>query len=199
MCNYNDIYIKCANGIKITHAGGNVLKVYIPSITRGHNIIKNIFYSLGESDEVIYEDICKALSGFLLDIDETDLEVIFKVKDKNLKKIISFLKPSISGASIRPFSSKNLPRKKVLLSTAQIHEYKQITDEIPQKDKLLISKINSDFLTQNVCKKLRINIFQAKSEMKRECIRVTDYFFLKGMWKEYLQYLKKEVETRVTK
>ena len=38
--NPNDIYIKCADGIKIFHYGGDVLKVYIPSLQKGHNIVK---------------------------------------------------------------------------------------------------------------------------------------------------------------
>ena len=38
--NNMDVWIKCANGIKIFHYGGSTLQVYIPSIGRGINIIK---------------------------------------------------------------------------------------------------------------------------------------------------------------
>lgn len=41
--NNMDVWIKCANGIKIFHYGGSTLQVYIPSIGRGRNIIKYIY------------------------------------------------------------------------------------------------------------------------------------------------------------
>lgn len=38
-----DIWIKCANGIKIFHYGRDILQVYIPSIGRGRNIARSIY------------------------------------------------------------------------------------------------------------------------------------------------------------
>lgn len=36
----DDVYIKCALGCQIYHYGHGVLVAYIPSIGRGHNILK---------------------------------------------------------------------------------------------------------------------------------------------------------------
>lgn len=41
--NNMDIWIKCANGIKVFHYGGDILQVYIPSIGRGRNIARSIY------------------------------------------------------------------------------------------------------------------------------------------------------------
>ena len=69
--NNQDIYIKCAKGIRIYHYGGGILLVYIPSKGRGRNIIKN-----------------ESIKDFIFDIEETDSEVLFKFKDKNMLVIM---------------------------------------------------------------------------------------------------------------
>ena len=90
---------------------------YIPSLGRGRNITRN--------------DVIKDL---IFDVEETDSEVLFKFKDKNMKEIMSVLHPKTSGARLSPFSSKNLPKKKRVLTDAQISEYKEITDVVLTED-----------------------------------------------------------------
>lgn len=174
--NNQDIYIKCAKGIRIYHYGGSTLLVYIPSKGRGRNIIKN-----------------ETIKDLIFDIEETDSEVLFKFKDKNMKEIASVLKPQTSGASISPFSSRNLPKKKCVLTNTQMEEYKKITGVVPLEDKLKISHINNQFLSEILCKKLHISIQEAKAEMKKELLKLLDYISFKGMWEEYIQYLRKEI------
>ena len=129
----------------------------------------------------------------IFNIEETDSEVLFKFKDKNMKEIASVLKPQTSGANISPFSSKNLPKKKRVLTNAQIEEYRKITSVIPKEDKLKVSHINDDFITDKLCKKYRISTQNAKAEMKKELLKPLDYFSYKGMWSDYIKYLKKEI------
>ena len=85
-----DVYIDCRFGNRVYHFGQNVLQAYVPSIMRGHNIIKAIKKDYGD---------------VLFDIEETDGEVLFKFKAKNGDKIIPLLKPRTSGASISPLLS----------------------------------------------------------------------------------------------
>ena len=92
-----DCYIDCQYGNKIFHYGRDVLQAYIPSLGRGHNILKTI----NEIDQSI-----------IFDIEETDSEILFKFKYADSDKIIPLLKPKTSGANISPFSSKNLPLNK---------------------------------------------------------------------------------------
>ena len=103
------------------------------------------------------------------------------------------MKPQTSGANISPFSSKNLPKKKRVLTDAQISEYKEITDVVLTEDKLKISHINNKFLNEILCKKLHISTQNAKAEMKKELLKPLDYFSYKGMWNDYIKYLKKEI------
>ena len=174
--NNQDIYIKCAKGTRIYHYGGSTLLAYIPSKGRGRNIIKN-----------------ETIKDLIFNIEETDSEVLFKFKDKYMKEIASVLQPQISGASISPFSSKNLPKKKCVLTNAQIEEYKKIISIVPQDDKLKVSHINNRFLNEILCKKLHISTQDAKTEMKKELLKLLDYISFKGMWEEYINYLRKEL------
>ena len=78
--------------------GRNLLQAYIPSLGRGHNIVKYINENFGED--------------IIFDIEETDSEILFKFNTKHADNIIPLLKPKTSGANISPFSSKNLPKNK---------------------------------------------------------------------------------------
>lgn len=180
--NPNDIYIECFNNIQISHFGGNVLEVYIPSLKRGRRILEEI--NEGENFDLI------------LNIVESDEEIIFKIKDKDLDKIIDYLKPRTLGARISPFSPKNLPKKKVVLTNSQIEDYKKITSLIPKDDKLAISQLNNKFFIEILCKNRKKNIEINKAEMKKERVKMCDYFALKGMFEKYLTFLEKEIKER---
>ena len=53
-----DMFIECQYGNKVFHFGGSILQAYVPSIGRGHNVIKAI-------KEQFHGDI-------IFDIEETD-------------------------------------------------------------------------------------------------------------------------------
>lgn len=110
-----------------------------------------------------------------------------------MKEMSTVLQPQVSGASISPFSSRNLPKKKCVLTNAQIEEYKKITSIIPRDDKLKVSHINNKFLDERLCKKLHISTQDAKAEMKKELLKLLDYISYKGMWDDYVNYLRKEL------
>ena len=56
-----------------------------------------------------------------------------------------------------------------------------------------VSHINDDFIVDKLCKKYRISTQDAKAEMKKELLKTLDYISFKGMWNEYIKYLKKEI------
>ncbi len=203
LCNNSDIYIKCANGIKVFHYGGNVLEVYIPSIGRGHNILLALAQEVGiNCEKRDYEKIYQELiaSKLILRIEENDVEVLFRINDKNFSKVVGYLKPQTSGASISPFSPKNLPQgkgdNKYTYTKAQIEAYEAITSSIPKEDKLVIGQINNAFVRDILCKKLRQDLTQVKADMKKRMLKTKDYIYAIGYEKEYLDYMKKEIKKR---
>lgn len=185
----SDIYISCQNGNRIMTYGhidnkkAVWLIAYIPSIGRGHNIIKAV-----KEQGIDY-----------IDYVETDEEIEFKFKAKDIEPIATLLKAKTSGASISPFSTKNLPKaKNVEIPTDKINAYKAISSQVDKGDLLLISRVTTSFLEDILQKKCRkeSKTFDYKSDMKKCCMsRLTkEYIYHKGFWEEYIEYFKTEVD-----
>lgn len=186
--NDNDVYIDCQHGNRI-FAYGHIdnkkpvwLTAYIPSLGRGHNIIKAL-----KEKEIEY-----------VDHRETDEEVEFKFKAADIEIVAELMKAKTSGASISPFSSKNLPKSDVEIPSDKITLYKEITSVVPKGDLLFIHRVTNDFLENILQKSLRKSTknksYDYKKDMKSMCLgrQVKEFIYVKNFWDEYLDYLEKE-------
>lgn len=211
-----DIWIDCNYGNKVFYYGHSWYEAYVPSLQRGHNILKQFYYENINPDNVeinenksirndgkeftrtsyniinnnLYKEQLKEFFPYIL---ETDSEVIFQFNQKNFEKIIPLLKPKTSGASISPFSVKNLPTRKYEINADQMKEYKDINDSIPQEDKLKLSKLTNDFINNIMAKKRQYRSFEMKSLMKRQMLKGKEFIHQQGFWNEYIDYLKKNL------
>ena len=168
-----DIYIDCQFGNKIFHYGRDVLQAYIPSLQRGHNILKQI------NNSVVF------------DIEESDSEVLFKFKYVDSDKIIPLLKPRTSGCGISPFSTKNLPKSDYKIPDEDFYHYQEIVSKIP-KDKVLDITHNSNrFLKTLVTKKNSWDYIRA--DMKLKCMKPREYIHSIGKWDSYIQFLRENI------
>lgn len=145
---------------------------------RGHNIVKTI----QQSDP-----------SLIFNIEETDSEILFKFKYVNSDKVIPLLKPRTSGASISPFSPKNLPRNKDFkIPEDKLTQYKEIISKIPSEKLLTIGRMTNLFLQTLVTKK---NTWEnIKSDMRLKCVKGKEYIYKIGKWDEYLKYLENEIK-----
>lgn len=172
----NDCFIDCQFGNKVFHYGRDILQAYIPSLQRGHNIIK----AITEID-----------SSMIFDIEETDFEVLFKFKHVNSDKIIPLLKPKTSGAGISPFSSKNLPKTVYKIPDEDFIKYKNIVSKIPQNEILRITHTSNDYLKSLVTKK---NTWEnIKADMRLKGLKLKEYLHSIGKWDEYIKYLEENL------
>lgn len=172
-----DVYIDCSNNNRIYHYSKNILQAYIPSIVRGHNILK-VIDSIG--------------NNLVFDILESDEEVIFKFKYNDSDKIIPLLKPKTSGANISPFSSKNLPKNKdYKIPDEDLYMYKNITSKIPPESILAISYITNNFIKSLATKKNPIE--NIKSDMRQKRLKPKEYIHSIGKWNEYIIFLKENL------
>ena len=172
-----DCFIDCQYGNKIFHYGRDVLQAYIPSLGRGHNILK----AISEIDPSI-----------IFDIEETDAEILFKFKYSNSGKIIPLLKPKTSGAGISPFSSKNLPRNKgYKIPDEELQSYKDILANIPENERLSIGIITNNFIKTLATK--RNPMENIKADMKLKGLKGKEYIHSIGQWEKYMKYLKENV------
>ena len=97
----DDVYIKCAFGNQIYHYGRATLVAYIPSIGRGHNILKDLgerlcgftkddFENYKTQKIDPYKMLYEALhsEGTIKEIKENDEEIEFKFHSKNIRYTI---------------------------------------------------------------------------------------------------------------
>lgn len=172
-----DCYIDCHKGTRIHHYGNRILEAYIPSLGRGHNIIKAIQSELGE--DVIFH------------IEETDLEVLFRFNSKYMTKLEKYLKPKINGADISPFSSRNLPKSKYIIPNEDLISYKKTIENIPKNQLISLVHITNNFLQSLVTKK---NTWEdIKADMVLKGLKNKEYIHSIGKWKDYIKHLEKEI------
>lgn len=172
-----DCFIDCQYGNKIFHYGRDVLQAYIPSLGRGHNILK----AINEIDQSI-----------IFDIEETDSEILFKFKYSNSDKIIPLLKPKTNGASISPFSSKNLPRNKdYKIPDEELQSYKDILANMPENERLSIGIITNNFIKSLATKKNPME--NIKADMKLKGLKGKEYIHSIGQWSKYLKYMERNL------
>ena len=172
-----DVYIDCVNNVKIFYYGSSILQAYIPSLIRGHNVIK----AINEMD-----------SSMIFDIEETDSEILFKFKYADSNKIIPLLKPKTSGSNISPFSSKNLPRNKEFkILDEDLNLYKEIVSKIPQECILTITHSTNSFIKSLVTKKNPIE--NIKADMKLKGLKGKEYIYSIGKWNDYIKFLKENL------
>lgn len=184
-----DVYISCQHGNRI-YTFGHInnkrpvwLWAYIPSIGRSRNIIKAL----------------KEKGVEFIDYIENDEEAEFKFRAADIEIVAELMKARTSGASINPFSNRNLPKSDVEIPTDKIARYKEITSVIPKGDLLIISRLTNDFLENILAKSLRTRgkkVYDYKSEMKKLKMsrQIKEYIYVKGMWSEYLDYLENNLK-----
>lgn len=178
---YDDIdcYIDCANHVTISYYGKGLLEAYIPSIGRGHNYIKAI--------QEQFPNIP------LLNIRETSEEVLFMFNGKYMEQLEDIFKPRTSGASISPFSPKNLPRNKDFkIADEDLAVYKNIVQNIPENKRLSIGRTTNDFIKSLATKKNTYD--DIKADMAKKCLKGKEYIYSLGndTWNKYIDCLRKE-------
>ena len=160
---YNDLYISCQHGNKIYvygHKDGNGkvvwLTAYIPSLRRGRNIKEEL-----DKKNAEYTDYF-----------ESDSEVTFDFKAKDVDMIAELLKAKVNGANISPFSVKNLPKSNLTLPNELMEEYKEISAIVQKNDILVLHKITTEFLASKLEKKYKAfdKKFNYKTDMKKNLL-----------------------------
>lgn len=184
-----EVYIACQYGNEISFYGldksrRGILIGYIPSLGRGRNIKKAM-----DKEGIEY-----------FNYDESDEEVMFHFKTKDIEPVAELMKAKTSGASISPFSSRNLPKADVKIPEEEINRYKNITSKVNKNDMLIIKNINQSFLDEVLAKKLREKgtrkPFDYATDMKKMKLsrQIKEYIWIKGLFDEYLEFLNDKID-----
>ena len=163
--------------MRVYHYGNRTLEAYIPSLIRGHNIVKAIQSELG--DDVIYH------------IEETDSEVLFRFNSKDMERLAVYLKPKTNGADRSPYSTKNLSKTKYIIPDEDFIKYKNIVAKIPKESILSLTHSSNSYLKSLTTKKNPLENIKADITLKG--LGVKEYIHSIGKWDEYINYLIKEL------
>lgn len=176
---FADMYLKCKGGIKIKHGVGRELSCYIPSKGKGLNILRQIAKDFLNREYKDNDKLRRELidEGILEDVDILDGEVYFIFNVKHDEYMFNLLKPTTLGASISPFSKKNLPKVKYDIPEADEQRYKEIIKGIELKD---IMALNREY---TALKKPKMN---NKMKFKQNIHSL-------GLWDDYCEFLKERV------
>lgn len=180
------------------------MQCYVPSVGRGHNILKRMAVDNGFDLNIYgnpfdYEKMYKDLYAlnFIFNIFETDGEIVWRFKDKDIEKMFKYITPQTSGANISPFSPRNLPKKKYEIPKEQINVYKEIINSNELENKLVIGLITTRFIKDFIPKNQAI--YRNKNMdavMKQSQLSGKEFIHSIGMWDEYLKYLKQEINNK---
>lgn len=201
----DDLYIPCAFNCQIYHYGHTTLVAYIPSLGRGHNILKALgkricCYDIPDGETWTKDDYDELYAALINDgtvvrgISENDEEIEIKFNAKQIDLMAEYLKPSTYGAGISPFSTRNLPKSSYSIPDDDLATYKKITASVGQADILLLSHVTRDFINNVIAKTPQYKSKNIKAEMKRLVLKGKNFIHYTGYWDDYLIYLKKEIE-----
>lgn len=181
-----EIYITCQHGSKIYAYGTDghkemQLAAYVPSLGRGRNVRKAM-----DKEKIEYYAY-----------DETDEEVRFIFSSNDIEKVARLLKAKISGANISPMSKRNLPKNNnVIIPDDDMAIYKNATSSINGSNMAKLKSINKSFMDDVLAKRLKENPrarkpFDYKADMRKLMLagKTKEYIWVKGLWKEYVDYL----------
>jgi hypothetical protein len=209
---FDDLYIDCKNNIQIKHGVGSVLWCYIPSKPRGLNILRQIYKdkiskTLPKEKGHYFENLCSELvkKEVLVSAEVLDFEVCFEFKADTIDYIAQLVGARKYGASISPFSSKNLPKESCKIPDKDMKLYKEAIKDFPTvtrtlhdkpteiPDAVLINKLNKEF--DQVIVKSQPKGFDIKQDKKKKGLKVKEYIYSMGMWQEYCEFLKTKGES----
>lgn len=108
-----------------------------------------------------------------------------------MDKIEKVVKIKTSGASISPFSQKNLPKSDYKISDDKLERYKNIIENRPEINKLSLGYMMKKYIELLATKNNPYD--QIIKDMKRKCMSYKQYIDYIGKWDEFLEVLENEL------
>ena len=180
---FGDFYLSGRSGIEIHHGVGSELACYVPKLQLGNNVLKSYYeVMIGKRGKKSIDKIVEELkeSGYVNDVDILSIEVFFTFDAKYLDDLAPIIKLKTSGATISPFSVKNLPRKPYTIPKKDMDMYKEAKGELTG---LQISRIQDAYIREKCDKDF-------KTKMKKEMLKANQYIHKLGLWEDYCGYIK---------
>lgn len=179
---FGDFYLSGRSGIEIKHGVGAELACYIPKLQLGNNILKSYYDSvIGNRGDKSVDKIVSELKdgGYVNDVDILSTEIFFTFDADHLDALAPIIKLRTSGASISPFSTRNLPKAPYTIPKADMDKYKKAKDGLSG---LEIARLNEQFIAENFDSDFKTNL-------RKEMLKPVQYFHKYKMWDRYCEFI----------
>ena len=116
-----------------------------------------------------------------------------KFKDKDIEMMTNYMQAQTSGASMSPFSTRNLPKEKYEINNEDLHLYEEIKDSISKDSLLDFGRLTSRFIYENMAKNKQYKRINMKELMKKKMLKGKEFIHSEGFWNEYLKFLRENI------
>lgn len=181
---FGDFYLSGRSGIEVKHGVGAELACYIPKLQLGNNILKAYYDSvIGNRGDKSVDKIVSELKngGYVNDVDVLSTEIFFTFDADHLDTLAPIIKLKTSGASISPFSTRNLPKAPYTIPKADMDKYKKAKDGLSG---LEIARLNEQFIAENFGSDFKTNL-------RKEMLKPVQYFHKAGAWDRYCEFIER--------
>lgn len=178
---FNDFYIDCKNKIEIRHSDRDILACYIPSLVRGKRILRAMISNENIEVDKLPDSIEKIANycqkhQICQGIDITDGEVYIYFKADKMDFMAKLVGARTSGANIKPFSTRNLPKEPYKIPAPALSDYKAAISDL---EGLQISALNNAFI-------------KLHPEAKNKALKCKESAHKLGLWDDYIKFLQNE-------
>lgn len=181
---FDDLYIPCRKGvIKHTYEQDRLAVWFYSKSTQGKNVYKALTKKYPKLD-LKYEDY------------EEDCAIYFNSEDIN--KVSTIVKPRTSGASVKPYSSKNLPKPDYNIPGKDLARLYSITKDMDRVTKMhFIKACNKEF--NNTINKIKGKKYDAEKERKESNMKPKEFIHSIGLWDDYIEFVSEQYNKEVAK
>lgn len=192
---YDEQYIPCKKG-EIRHTyrntrGKDILLWYCDNIRTGVSVYNELKEKYPEVEWEVDEDLSLGKDDIFCSLGrKKDVIIYFEASD--IEKVASVVEPNTRGASIRPYSIKNLPKTPYTIPENELKEYIKVTKkfkgETPLELAQTIKKANKEFAAERDKEDKDKIAFITKQYTSK--LKFKEYVHSIGLWEEYIEFLK---------
>lgn len=170
---YEDLYIPCSRGkcvIKHTYDQDKLAACFYNKVSTARNVFKEIKGKYKNID---------------VELEEVGEDGMIYFYDADIKKVATILRPKKSGASIKWYSNKNLPKREYKIPAADFARYNNITKDLDRTQKMQFGK-------KLVAEVLGKNNLKEKQKLSR--LSAKEYIHSIGMWEDFIKAAEEEIK-----
>ena len=175
---FDDLYIPCRKGV-IKHTYDDFDKLAICVYDKRGSVAKSIF-----------DEICEKYPNIDVSLVTEGNDSYIYFYDSDISKIATIVKPKTSGAKIKWYDARNLPKIEYNIPEEDANKLSKVLEKIPKRNRMIFMKTcNSEFL-EFISKKN----FDAKVDMKKSRLSAKEYIHKSNLWDKYIRFVKKKVK-----